>query len=131
MTESYEVGGKKPNHCTCPHTFSSLFKKPTTMTYHPCSLTYSLDFESALTVDKEPDGFPLGKITFWFFSGNLPNGPISKHSSDLSYTTLKHYFSPPPVSSKGGALPPANVEVPILNSEERKKPSLKTSITFV
>lgn len=33
-------------------------------------------------------GFLLVKITLWLFSGNLPNGPISQHPSELSYTTL-------------------------------------------
>lgn len=33
-------------------------------------------------------GFLLVKITLWLFSGNLPNGSISQHPSELSYTTL-------------------------------------------
>lgn len=119
------------------HTFSSLYRKPHHH-HHLFSLTPWLDFPSAHTVEREPVGSPLGKITSWLQSEDLLNGSVSKHSSEyLSYTTLKldTHFCPNIISHHPQLHQrvqpfPQQMSKSILNSEGRKNSALKVLSSF-
>lgn len=111
MTESLMKELEKPSHCTCSHTFPSLCRKH--HHHHLFSPTHREDISSAHSVEKEPAGFPLCKITSCYIQGISQMAPPPSISQNIypcyshgGHTLVsKYYFSPPPASSKGGPFP--------------------------